>query len=202
MHALVAKVEKQCQVWRAQVSLQWSSPHQVQGYNGSWMYYIARLITSPRAHFSVSSPRGQSLFDNGQRQFLQGAPTVTIWELVFSLITQSRATHNTGEYVGNLKLWAHSYIADIRGKFQKTGPQEWFRPSVICLTKCTFFGQAHQVNLCTWICTWICKVFKYYFTSSLYVEIPRLLSVPVPFKNSSAANPPCMWKFQKFRGYP
>ncbi len=74
--------------------------------------------------------------------------------------------------------------------------QEWFRPSVICLTKCTFFGQAHQVNLCTWICTWICKVFKYYFTSSLYVEIPRLLSVPIPFKNSSAANPPCMWKFQ------
>ena len=48
--------------------------------------------------------------------------------------------------------------------------QEWFRPSVICLTKCTFLGQAHQVNLCTWICTWICKVFKYYFTSSMYVE--------------------------------
>ena len=68
--------------------------------------YIARLITSPRAHFSVTSPRGQSLFDNGHRQFLQGALTVTIWELVFSLITQSRATHNmhnTGEYVGNLK---------------------------------------------------------------------------------------------------
>ena len=84
--------------------------------------YIARLITSPRAHFSVTSPRGQSLFDNGHRQFLQGALTVTIWELVFSLITESRATHNTGEYVGNLKPWAHSYIADIRGKFQKTGP--------------------------------------------------------------------------------
>ncbi len=43
--------------------------------------YIARLITSPRAHFSVTSPRGQSLSDNGHRQFLQGAPTVTIWEL-------------------------------------------------------------------------------------------------------------------------
>ncbi len=51
--------------------------------------YIARLITSPRAHFSVTSPRGQSLFDNGLRQFLQGALTVTIWELVFSYIRYS-----------------------------------------------------------------------------------------------------------------
>ena len=34
-------------------------------------------ITSPRAHFSVTIPRGQSLFDNGHRKFLQGAPTVT-----------------------------------------------------------------------------------------------------------------------------
>ncbi len=29
--------------------------------------------------------------------------------------------------------------------------QESLRPSVICLTKCTFFGLAYQVNLCTWI---------------------------------------------------
>ncbi len=37
--------------------------------------------------------------------------------------------------------------------------QEWFRPIVICLTKCTFLGQAHQVNLCTY---YICTVFKLY----------------------------------------
>ncbi len=52
-------------------------------------------------------------------QFLQGAPTVTIWEHVFSLITQSRATHNTGEYVGNLNPSAHWHIADLWGTFQK-----------------------------------------------------------------------------------
>ncbi len=28
--------------------------------------------------------------------------------------------------------------------------QELFRPSVICLTKCTFLGQAYQVKLCTY----------------------------------------------------
>ena len=30
--------------------------------------------------------------------------------------------------------------------------QEWFRPSVIFLTKCTFLGQAHQVNYVPTIC--------------------------------------------------
>ncbi len=38
--------------------------------------------------------------------------------------------------------------------------QEWFRSTVICLTKGTFLGQAHQVNLCTY---YICNVLKYYF---------------------------------------
>ncbi len=43
--------------------------------------YIARLLTGPRGNFSVRSPRGQSLLNNGK--FMQGAPTVTIRELVF-----------------------------------------------------------------------------------------------------------------------
>ncbi len=55
--------------------------------------------------------------------------------------------------------------------------QEWFRPSVICLTKCTFFAQAHQVNLCTWICTWICKVFKYYVSEIETLPVPELTLV-------------------------
>ncbi len=41
--------------------------------------YIARHLTRPRAHFSVRSPRGQSLLNN--RQSMQGSPTVTVWEL-------------------------------------------------------------------------------------------------------------------------
>ena len=43
--------------------------------------YIARLLTGPRGNFSVRSPRGYSLLNNGQ--FMQGAQTVTIWEPVF-----------------------------------------------------------------------------------------------------------------------
>ena len=35
---------------------------------------------------------------------------------------QSRATHNTGEYVGNLNPWAHWYIAELWGTFQKRWP--------------------------------------------------------------------------------
>ena len=38
-----------------------------------------------------------------------------------------------------------SWIVDPSGECV----QQWFRLSVICLTKCTLFVQAHQVNLCT-----------------------------------------------------
>ncbi len=79
--------------------------------------------------------------------------------------------------------------------------QDWFRPSVICLTKCTFLGQAHQVNLCTY---YMCNVFKYcfypklYYPSNLpqrwlshpppYFEIPSVPSVPETSTNSIGCN--------------
>ncbi len=47
----------------------------------------------------------------------------------------------------------------MREAIQTVPKHQWFRPIVICLTKCTYFGQSQQVPTRYQIC----KVFKYYF---------------------------------------
>ncbi len=78
------------------------------------------------------------------------------FKLVAPMPEQLKTTTTLQALQGNSLLWSQFVLGWVQRNsnfgFSDRRLQEWVRPSVICLTKCTFLGQAHQVNLCIGTC--------------------------------------------------